>query len=239
MNPILLFDMDGTLIIQKNTPEYEGTKTHHASYMLIKKQMKEIITNYGIPEDKIIHLNRMALIWNQTRRYLEQEGVDENGIRKLIDKINVPFMIEERKDHSQSILLQETIPVLNKLKNEGYELGLVTTASRESYEKISKDPSFGKFGKYFKNSITRDDCKYIKPDPEPIHRILKLYDNKNFIYIGDSDHDAFATQAAGGKFILVNSREYDNETLGLITPNYVIESLLELPDAIKQLMKES
>jgi HAD superfamily hydrolase (TIGR01549 family) len=238
MTPILLFDMDGTLIIQKNKPEYEGTKTQHASYMSIKEQMKEIIIDYGIPEEKIVHLNRMALIWNQTRRYLEQEGVNENEIRKLIDKINIPFMVEERKDHSQSILLHETIPVLDKLKNEGYELGLVTTASRESYEKISKNRSFGKFGKYFKNSITRDDCKYIKPDPEPINRILKLYDKKDFIYVGDSDHDAFATQAAGGKFILVNSREYDNETLGLINPNYVIESLLELPNTIKKLITE-
>jgi HAD superfamily hydrolase (TIGR01662 family) len=236
MNPILLFDMDGTLIIQKNKPEYNGRKTQHTSYMWIKEQMKEIIIDYGIPEEKIVHLDRMALIWNQTRRHLEQEGVNENEIMSLISKINVPFMVEERKDHSQSILLKETIPVLKKLKNEGYKLGLVTTASRESYEKISKSPSFGIFGKYFKKSITRDECKYLKPHPEPIHRILQLYDEEDFIYIGDSDHDAFAAQAAGGKFILVNSRDYDKDTLGLINPDYVIESLIELPDTIKQLI---
>ncbi|MBD3205204.1 HAD-IIIA family hydrolase [Candidatus Bathyarchaeota archaeon] len=227
--PLLLFDMDGTLINQKDTPSYSGTKTHHSSYMSIKRQMKEIVIQHGVPKEKVVHLDRMALIWNQTRRILEERGKEENEIISLIEKINVPFMVEERADHSKSVLLPETIPTLKELTQNGYNLGLVTTASRESYEKLSKDVKFGKFGSYFRKSITRDDCKYIKPDPEPIERMLSLYKTSNFIYIGDSDHDGQAAKTAGGKFILINTRNYDEKTIISIDPDHVIDKLSELP----------
>jgi phosphoglycolate phosphatase-like HAD superfamily hydrolase len=230
--PILLFDMDGTLIIQKDSSTYSGTKTHHSNYMSIKRQMKDIIIQHGIPKEKVLHLDRMALIWNQTTRYLDELGAEENEIRSLIEKINVPFMVEERADHAKSVLLPETIPTLKELTQKGYNLGLVTTASRESYEKLSKDIKFGKFGSYFKRSITRDDCLYIKPNPEPIERTLRLYDTNDFIYIGDSDHDGQAAKKAGGSFILINTRNYDKRTVSLIDPDYVIDKLNELPNLL-------
>jgi phosphoglycolate phosphatase-like HAD superfamily hydrolase len=197
--------------------------------------MKNIIVSHGVPAEKVMELNRMAHIWNATRGYLEKKGVSEEEIQRVIDEINVPFMEEERADHAISILLPGTMIGLESLKQLGYEMGLVTTASRESYDRISSDKKYGFFGKYFKYSITRDDCKYIKPEPEPIFRILKYYNHSNFVYIGDSDHDAQASKAAGGRFILINTRNYDAKTLKELAPDYMIYSLEELPIALNQL----
>jgi uncharacterized protein (TIGR00369 family) len=130
--PLLLFDMDGTLINQKDTPSYSGTKTHHSSYMSIKRQMKEIVIQHGVPKEKVVHLDRMALIWNQTRRILEERGKEENEIISLIEKINVPFMVEERADHSKSVLLPETIPTLKELTQNGMVHGGVLASMLDS-----------------------------------------------------------------------------------------------------------
>ena len=233
--PILLFDMDGTLIIQGEKPTYTGTITQHSSYMSIKRKMKEIVVKHGVPAEHVLDLNRMAHIWNTTRHYLEDHGYPEAQIQTVIDEINVPFMEEERADHAVSVLLPGTIEGLGSLKRLGYEMGVVTTASRESYDRISTQEEYGCFGEYFKHSMTRDDCKYIKPEPEPIHRILKHYNQTDFVYIGDADHDAQASRAAGGKFVLINTREYDAETLKELTPDTVIDTLDELPEALSRL----
>jgi len=151
----------------------------------------------------------------------------------VIDEINVPFMEEERADHAVSVLLPSTIEGLESLKHLEYEMGLVTTASRESYNRISTQEEYGCFGEYFKHSVTRDDVKYIKPEPEPIYRILKHYNPSDFIYVGDSDHDAQACKAAGGRFVLINTRAYVYETIEYFAPWAVIESLDQLPEVLE------
>ena len=232
MKPILLFDMDGTLIIQKKKPEYQGTSTHYGPYLSIKRQMKDIVVGHGVPESLVEPLDRMAHIWNTTRRYFEENQYSESEIESVMAEINVPFMAEERADHAVSVLLPGTIEGLEVLRGLGYEMGLVTTASRESYDRISSQEEYGCFGEYFKHSVTRDDVKYIKPEPEPIHRILNHYNHSDFVYIGDADHDAQASKAAGGKFVLINTREYESDVLNGLSPDAVINRLDELPDTL-------
>jgi len=233
--PLLLFDMDGTLIIQQTRPVYSGTTTTHSSYMSIKSQMKAIAVRHGVPPELIMELDRMAHIWNTIRHFLDDNGYSEDQTQEVINEINVPFMMEEIADHEVSVLLPGTVEGLRHLKENGYQLGLVTTASRESYDRISRSPDYGCFGEYFAYSVTRDDCRYIKPEPEPIHRILKHFDQSDFVYIGDADHDAQASRAAGGRFILINTRDYDEETIREFAPDVVINSLMELPEALNQL----
>ena len=83
--------------------------------------------------------------------------------------------------------------------------------------------------------MTRDECRFIKPEPEPIHRILKEFNRDGFIYIGDSDHDAQACKAAGGIFVLINTRGYDMEIIKAMNPDAVIENLTELAETLKKL----
>jgi HAD superfamily hydrolase (TIGR01549 family) len=223
--PLLLFDMDGTLISLRM---HSGSSRPHV-LSSVKQQMKEIAVSYGIPMEEYHNLNRMSHIWNKTRTYAKSHGFNEMKIMDLMNAINEPFTREESADHSKSILIPGTIEALTDLENKGYSLGMVTTASRGAYERVSNNPEFGCFKKFFQYSITRDDCKYLKPNPEPIYRILELFGRSDFVYVGDSDHDAHAVNAAGGEFILLNTRRYNDETLFLLDVKVVIESLLELP----------
>jgi len=235
IKPLLLFDMDGTLIIPMNKPKYTVTTTGKDSYESIKTQMKKIAVKHGVPSDLVTKLDRMSHIWNVTRRFLEEKALSNEEIQTIMDELNVPFMVEEKADHACSVLIPNTLEALNSLKNLGYEMGIVTTASRESYDRISRQNDYGYFGRFFKHSITRDDCWYIKPDPEPIERILKLFKRNDFAYIGDSDHDALACRKVGGIFVLLNTRKFDLKSINKLQPKAIINNLTELPDALDNL----
>lgn len=235
MKLLLLFDMDGTLIILRHRPKYRGAITHHTPFMAIKAQMKEIAVSHGVPPEAIMGMNRMAHIWNRTRSYLEEDGRSSEEIQAIIDEINVPFMVQERSEHDISELLPATLAGLKALKSGGYEMGLVTTASRESYDRLSTSDEFGRFGEFFPWSITRDDCGYIKPNPEPINRMKSISGRKDIVYVGDSDHDALAAKSAGVRFVLINTREYDDATINSFSTDGVIENLSQLPELLPNL----
>jgi phosphoglycolate phosphatase-like HAD superfamily hydrolase len=65
-----------------------------------------------------------------------------------------------------------------------------------------------------------------------VNKILKLFSHEEFIYLGDSDHDADACRSAGGKFLLINTREYDNCSVRVMNPIAVIETLTEIIEDI-------
>jgi HAD superfamily hydrolase (TIGR01549 family) len=234
VKPLLLFDMDGTLIILKHKPKYHGLVNHHTPDPSIRAQMKQVAVENGVPSDLIRGLTRMAHIWNAVRKYFEDTKTPEE-VEELMKRINVSFNMVDRAEHEVSILLPDTISGLQSLKDEGYEMGLATTASRESYDRLSTSDEYEKFGSFFPQSITRDDVNYIKPDPEPINRMKKLCDREDMVYIGDSDHDGFAANAAGCKFVLINTRDYDEETISSFSPDGVIENLTQLPRLLDNL----
>ena len=227
-----MFDMDGTLIDLEKKPKYTGLANKHKPFLSLKAQMKKIAAENGVPAEVVEDFDRMALIWNAVRRYAEDNGL---AVNELMKRINEPFMEHERDDHNISFLMPDTIPGLTSLKKLGYEMNLVTTASRWSYDRISTSYEYDRFGSFFKHSITRDDVRYIKPDPQPLLQMMELCVRDEAVYIGDSDHDGYAAIAAGCKFVLINTREYDEDTIQSLSPNGVIDNLSQLPPLLETL----
>jgi len=235
MKPLLLFDMDGTLIEMTDPSRHSPRVQRNPSYGSIKQRMKDIAAAHGVPRGEVAGLERMAHIWNAARAYADNNGFPEEATTALMTAINEPFMEEERADHALSVLFPGAEEELNSLRETGYDMALVTTASRESVERILDSSEYGRLGRYFTHTVTRDDCIYVNPHPEPIHRALRLHGRDDFIYIGDTDHDAQATKTAGGAFILVNTRGYPREHVGRLEPAAVVTRLTELPEALRSL----
>ena len=233
--PLLLFDMDGTLIKMTDPSRHSQRVRHNVSYGSVKHRMKEIAAAHGVPYEDVASLERMAHIWNAARAYADHNGFPEEDAQALMSSINVPFMEEERADHALSVLIPGTVEALTALREMGYEMALVTTASRWSVERLLGSPEHGSLGRFFKHTVTRDDCRYVKPYPEAIEKALRLHGRDDFVYIGDSDHDAEAAKAAGGVFILINTRGYDQEHVKRLEPYAVITGLGELPDVLSSL----
>lgn len=233
VKPLLLFDMDGTLIDLKKKPKYTGLENKHVPYLSLKDQMKKVAEEHGIPTEVYVDLDRMATIWNAIRKYSEDHFPELTN--ELMKKINEPFMAHEKDDHNISFLMLGTIPGLQSLKDLGYEMSLVTTASRWSYDRISTSDEYGCFGEFFPHSITRDDVGYIKPDPEPLNKMKQIYGREKVVYVGDSDHDCYSAKAAGCKFVLINTRNYDEETINALNPDGIIDDMTQLPKLLSTL----
>ena len=229
MKPLILFDMDGTLIIRAE-PGQDVPRKHPLPEVPAKIQMKHIAVKHGVPEEIVAPLERMALIWNATRSYLLEHNIPE--VQSIMAEINKPFLADETSDHEFTEVLEDTGPGLMALRDHGFEMGLVTTASRSAYERLSRETCYGCFGEYFRHSVTRDDVRSIKPDPEPIQMMLEVFNRDDFVYVGDSDHDAYACKSAGGFFVLINTRGYDDEFIHELEPDAVITRLTELPDVL-------
>ena len=231
--PLLLFDMDGTLIMPK-VEELDRETNLHMEGIKSRQEMKRIAYLYGVPEVELKSLNRMAHVWNAARRYAEINGFDEVIIKRLMADLNVAFNRQETLEHSVSHLLPGAIETLRSLCTS-YRLGIVTTASRAGYDRISRSENFGTFGMFFTHSVTRDESSYLKPDPAPIYKALEAYGCRDFLYLGDSDHDAEAARAAGGRFILVNTRPYIEEMVQMLDPEGVVSDLRDLPGVVSTL----
>ena len=233
--PLILFDMDGTLTaIDNDTPEKE--LLIESSGAKARAEMKRLAISLGVPREEIEPLNRMAVVWNSSRRYAERHKFADEKTKRLMQELNIAFQKQEDLEHSMTMPLLETNEVLQCLADDSYQLGVVTSASRKGYNRIAGNSSFGGFNRFFRHSITREDCHYIKPDPEPINKVLRLMGSTDFIFVGDSDHDAFAARSAGGRFILLKNNE-NPEWVRDHKPDGVISSLGLLPRKITELIE--
>jgi phosphoglycolate phosphatase len=233
--PLLLFDMDGTLIHVEGRVANPGHHPGHQAKTPAREEMKRLAALHGVPSEAVEDLNRMAHIWNTCRAYAEAKGYSEEETDALMAALDGPFMEEEVTDHAISTLLPDAEETLDALRGLGYEISLVTTASKASVERIVGSPEYGHIGRFFTHMVTRDDCRYVKPRPEPIMRALALHGRTGFVYVGDSDHDAQAAKAAGGPFILVDTRDYGKDMVAGLGPIAVVRSLSELPGVLTML----
>jgi pyrophosphatase PpaX len=88
------------------------------------------------------------------------------------------------------------IDVLDRLRDEGRRLGLVTAKRRETVElAFARLP----VREYFETIVTSDDTKRHKPHPEPILYALEQLGAhaEDAVYVGDSPFDVAAARAAG------------------------------------------
>ena len=202
-------------------------------YNSLKKQMKMKAIEYGLSFEEFKEINRMAGILNKTRTLIEEEGFDRDTATALMFELNKLMSSYEREEHKECVLSPQAIETLKKLKKDSHDIGIVTNTSESELLKI-----FNRFGieKYVDAYITRDNLRYVKPYPDSLIEILGKLNTSRFFYIGDSDHDAEAVKRAlrlgknnlYGKFLLINTRRYDEKALASMKPYAVIQSLNEI-----------
>ena len=116
-----------------------------------------------------------------------------------------PFLIQEMIDSYRKYYIEnemgmfeiypDVIEVVSKLKEEGYNLGIVTSKFKEaawpSFTHYQLDEIFDVF-------ISLDEVEYPKPNRNPIDVALSLFDNPiGAIMIGDNKGDILAGKNAG------------------------------------------
>ena len=224
----ILFDMDGTLTdLNKRwiTPLESELKKIKPDYN--KKRLEEnfpkIIELSGKPSKILIP----RLIWVIG----SLAGLSPYQRIKLLTHLH-----QRREDFKRVVLLPGAQEVVEQLKREGYKLGLVTTASKDTINQGKKQS--GLFN-LFDVIITRNDVKNIKPAPEPIFLACEglQVDPRKVVMIGDSPLDIKAGKQAGTKTIAV-AGEFEIQMKPLLEkekPDIVVRTIRDVLPAIKRI----
>lgn len=124
-------------------------------------------------------------------------------------------------------LFEDAGRVLNILKGEGTQLGIVTTKYRRRILRILEKFAMAHLIDVI---VGGEDVANPKPHPEALHKALKLCGScgKNAVYIGDSIIDAQAAQRAGLDFIAVTTGTTTKNELERLPHRAIIDALGEL-----------
>jgi len=116
--------------------------------------------------------------------------------------------------------------ILSELKNRGYKLVLVTSASRDiSMEFINNY----KLGKYFKDYIFGDEVKRAKPDQEIYSKALKKVGAKqaSTVVIEDAYNGVKSAKEAG-IFVVALSNNQSKDNLSTAGADIVVPSISDI-----------
>lgn len=129
-----------------------------------------------------------------------EDALEQLGIREK--EAFLARWNEKMEDYSHTVSVFAGIePVLQALLDKGYGLGIVTSKTREEFQR-----EFCRFSIHscFQTVVCADDTHRHKPDPQPLEQygIVAGCSREEMLYIGDSVYDRQCAQAAGVDFAL-------------------------------------
>lgn len=202
----VVFDIDGTLI--------------NSEKAVLKSLQKTLITEIGI--EKELDELKFAL------------GIPGKDALKILN-IESREDILEKWDSNYNKYIEEVIlfdgirQVIQELKYNNINLGIITSKTRKEYES-----DFIRFGldSYFDVVICADDTIKHKPDGEPMEKYLVISDarREDTVYIGDSIYDMQCAKNAGVDSILAlwgaNDADKLTATYKLSNPKEILDLLI-------------
>lgn len=126
-------------------------------------------------------------------------------------------------------LFEDTVDVLENLRQQGYKLGLVTNSMMPMWMRDIELREYGILD-YFDARVTSGDTGYMKPHPAIYERVLGLLDVKaeTAVFVGDRPANDIAGANAVGLTSVWMNPPHTKHDLGDVVPDYEINTLQEL-----------
>jgi len=218
----VLFDFDGT-IIDLNF-KYEESRM----------AIFEVLKGLGFNISFFTLRDTAQTILEKVERQIIEKSMNvklsdiKNKIWLIIDEFEIQAV-------NSSELLKETKSILDFLSEKEVKKGLVTNSGRKAVQlaliKHGLENSFDVI-------ITRDEVDKLKPFGDGIKLALRVIDvqTENALYVGDSINDVLAAKDANVYSIAIGRWPQHIEKLRKLSPSYIVKSLGETADLLKQLM---
>ncbi|QHS23253.1 pyrophosphatase PpaX [Virgibacillus sp. MSP4-1] len=201
----LLFDLDGTLI---DTNELIISSFLHTLEQYVPgKYKREDVYDFIGPS-----------LWDSFGQVMPDK----------VDEMVETYRKHNLEHHDSIVVAYDGVAeTIQKLKEDGYKLGIVTTKVGDT---AKRGLEVTKLAGYFDVLIGLDDVRHAKPHPEPIYQALKALDAKadEAIMVGDNTHDILAGQNAGVKTAGVAWTIKGRETLESLNPDYMLDNMRDL-----------
>jgi HAD superfamily hydrolase (TIGR01509 family) len=205
----VLFDWDGTLI-----------DSYHADTLAYLAMFKEMGIRWGVKElEKNYSPN-----WYHVYR---AAGL----ARKRWDDADRLWRAHYREHRPK--LISGARRVLANL-GDAHHLGLVTSGDRD---RVTRQLREFRLTKLFAARVCSGDTPRKKPHPEPLRMALRQMklDAAVCVYVGDAAQDVEMAQRAGVRAIGVLGPFPTEKRLRAARPEFLLESIEELPGVLKQL----
>jgi HAD superfamily hydrolase (TIGR01549 family) len=136
-------------------------------------------------------------------------------------------------DSNQSKLVPGARRVLTHVARR-YELGLVTSGDRD---RVHRQLRKFQLTHLFATRVCAEDTTRKKPHAAPLRLALRQIDlhPSVCVYVGDSPHDVEMARRAGVRTIAIIGRFPTEKGLRAAKPEALLDSLLELPEALERL----
>ena len=229
----IIFDLDGTLMdstgLISKIPDKLATKYCVSMDKATGEEIQEKIMSTLRGKSGRFMIIRLILYvakkykipWYLRVRYLKDAG---KLYKKLIKNVRIFPGVEE---------------TLEFLQNQGIPYAINTTSSKS--EVLDRfEGRMELLDKFKDNVVTRSDIKELKPHPESIHILSKMMDIpvKNLVMVGDMDLDINAGMNSGCVTVGVLSGYATKEMMLEYNPDFIIESVRDLPDIFSKLISK-
>ncbi|WP_082233395.1 pyrophosphatase PpaX [Halobacillus massiliensis] len=201
----ILFDLDGTLIDTNELiiSSFTHTLKNHADRPYTRE---EIIQFIGEPlKDSLASVN-------------------ENEVEEMIET----YRKHNIANHENYVKAYDgVLETIRTLKEQNYQLGIVTTKMRQTVEIGMK---MTELEGLFDTIVTLDDVVHAKPHPEPVMKALRSLNApaSKALMVGDNTHDIESGKNAGTKTAGVAWTLKGRNVLDELKPDYMLTNMREL-----------
>lgn len=212
--PVVLFDLDGTLI---DSLELLVSAMTHAfdSRQGPRPTVDEWVATIGRP-----------LLWQ-----FGQYATGDDDLQHLVQT----YRAFQHEHHDRLTRAYDGIPALvADLHSAGHALGVVTSKFGQL---ASRSLAHVGLAPHFQVVVGADHTTKHKPDPDPIWFALRElgHEPSRAVYVGDSPFDVMAANAAGVTSIAVTWGAAAEEPLREVAPKHVVSTVAELEVLLLQL----
>jgi len=205
LSPVVLFDLDGTVV---DSVELIVNSFAHAVRHVLGSELtrEELIANVGRP------LREQMALFSEGRA----------------DDLVLAYREYNHREHDRLLTLYPGMePLLEALRGQGRQLGLVTSKSRPTTEMAFHTTGIEPL---FAVTVCVEDTARHKPFPDPLLYAVKQLGvpPSEAVYVGDSPYDLRAARAAGMRSVAVSWGVFPLEVLRLEQPDRVAQSMEEL-----------
>ena len=207
----VLFDWDGTLI-----------DSYHADTSAYLAMFKEMGIGWGIDELEKHYSPNWYEVYRAARLPKEHWEAADRAWRTHYAKHRPKLIIGVRR-------------ILAKVAN-AHPLGLVTSGDRDRVTRQLRD---FRLTTLFAARVCSGDTTHKKPHPEPLRMALRQMNlpPSACVYVGDSPQDVEMARRAGVRAIGVLGPFPTEKRLRAAKPEFLMDSLEELPDLLKKLLR--
>jgi phosphoglycolate phosphatase len=220
----VIFDLDGTVA------------SFNLDYKTVRALVKGYLMNRGVPAS-ILSLNESVFeMLRKTEIWARNSGKSEEFLDELRREALATTETYELEAAANTSLLLGVVNALKALRAMGLRIGLCTINSEKSVTRILE--RFG-IAVLFDVTITRNQVKHVKPDPEHLEAALKVLgaSPEETVVVGDSRVDMQSAKGLGAIAVGMPTGVSTIEQVMDGGADYIVTSMADLPVLMTKLNK--